>query len=282
MIKLEKVMELNQPFISAGSGLVEVEGRFFVIADDENFLGVYDLNTLSGKTEMIFNENLPLDKSLRKKHKRDFEALVFLSTLKQLLLIPSGSTTNRERGALMNQRGEFIREVSFHALYSQLGKDFSELNIEGGVVVNKELWLFQRGNGPSNQNAVICFDWQDFILGNHLNIKIISATPGLIKGVNLTFTDATIADKNILFLAVAENSQSTYLDGEVTGSVLGIMNLQGEILTTVPLNLKGKPEGLCYRSEEKCCYLVTDDDDRLQPSALYKMKLPDIWDLYFE
>lgn len=277
MIKLEKMMELNQPFISAASGLVEINGEFFVIADDENFLGVYNLETLNGFTVPIFNETLPEEKALRKKQKRDFEALVHLSQQKQLLIVPSGSTAMRERGAVISDSGQFVKEISFHSLYSDLSKYFSELNIEGGVVVDEELWLFQRGNGLQNQNGIVSLNLNDFLAGRPLEPKIMPIQLGEVKGVKLSFTDATKADKNILFLAVAENSQSTYLDGAVVGSFLGIMNQSGVILRTAPLATSSKPEGLCYNSSQKCFYLVTDDDNRQSPAVLFRGFLPDEW-----
>lgn len=270
-------MDLKQPFISAASGLVELEGKFFVIADDENFLGVYDLESLNGTAVTIFNESLPEEKALRKKQKSDFEALVLLSEQKKLLIVPSGSTSNRERGALVSASGIFEKEISFHSLYTELRKIFTELNIEGGIVVDEELWLFQRGNGQLNQNGIVVLNLNDLLMSNVLSPKIKPILLGELKDVTLSFTDATIADENILFLAVAENCHSTYLDGAVMGSILGLMSRSGDILHTSPLVTNSKPEGICYNSTEKCFYLVTDDDDRHAPSALYRGDLPEAW-----
>jgi hypothetical protein len=278
MIQLKKIMELKQPFISAASGLVELEDKFFVIADDENFLGVYDLETLNGSAFPIFHERLSENKALRKKQKSDFEALVLLPERKKLLIVPSGSTANRERGAVMSASGQFEKEISFHALYTDLRKYFSELNIEGGVVFDEDLWLFQRGNGQLNQNGIFVLNLNDLLLNKKLTPKTIPIQLGALKDVSLSFTDATKADGNILFLAVAENTLSTYLDGAIVGSILGIMNRSGEILHTSPLVTDSKPEGISYNSLTKCFHLVTDDDDRDVPSALYRGNLPKEWE----
>jgi hypothetical protein len=225
----------------------------------------------------VFNENLPNDKALRKKKKHDIEALVLLPQQNKLLLVPSGSTPARQRGAIMGQLGQFENEVSFHHLFSELSKEFNELNIEGGVVIGDELYLFQRGNGPKNQNGIIILNLVAFLSNEKLKFKILPIDLGTLKGINLSFTDATVAGTKILFLAVAEDSNSTYFDGEVAGSVLGIMNPRGEILCTTPLATSSKPEGLCYSSSEKCFYVVTDDDNRELPSSLFRGHLPAEW-----
>jgi len=270
-------MELKRPFISAASGLVEIDGKFFVIADDENFIGIYDLETQSGVSVDIFNESLPAEKSLRKKNKRDFEALVHLPKQKQVLLVPSGSTINRERGALISEAGVFQKEFSFHIIFSELRKHFPEINIEGGVVVDEQLWLFQRGNGLQNLNGLIKLNLADFLANKVVQPEIVLIDLGAVQGTNLTFTDATKADKNILFLAVAENSLSTYDDGSVMGSILGIMGRNGDVICTTPLATTSKPEGLCYSSSKKCFYLVTDDDNRQYSSILLRGNLPAEW-----
>lgn len=280
MIELEKVMNLIQPFISAASGLVELDGKFFIISDDENFVGIYDRTTLLGSASIVFDEILPADKALRKKMKRDIEALVFLPALKKLLLIPSGSTPRREFGALLNHAGLVEKQISFHALYSELGKNFSELNIEGGVVVDDELFLFQRGNGSKKQNGMIIVNLMAFLADKELKPKIISVDLGSVKNVALSFTDVTRINNSILFLAVAEDSDSTYFDGKITGSVLGLLNKEGEVICVSPLNTSSKPEGIFYSTAEKCFYLVTDDDNNQLPSSLFKGFLPDEWKIH--
>jgi hypothetical protein len=281
MIELEKVLELIQPFISAASGLVELNGKFFVISDDENFVGIYNLDSKQGSASVIFNAILPVEKSARKKMKGDLEALVLLPGRNQLLLIPSGSTPQREWGALMSDCGQIEKKVTFHSLYSKLRDSFSELNIEGGVVFDDELYLFQRGNGPKKQNGIITFSLNEFLNNEKLQLNILPVDLGSIHGVNFSFTDATRIRDHILFLAVAEDSDSTYFDGKVTGSVLGMMNKKGEVLCMTPLNTSSKPEGICFSSTQNCFYLVTDDDDRNCPSSMLKGFLPSDWNIHF-
>ncbi len=281
MIKLEKVFELTDPFISAASGLVVHDNKILVISDDENFIGIYNFESQTGQKSVLFQEVLPNDKLLRKKQKGDFEALVHLTHLKKLLVIPSGSTTNRMRGALLFENGDFAQEISFAPLYKILGEQIKEINIEGGIAFDDELWLFQRGNGVENKNALIFLNLTDFLNASPLNPCILDVSLGNFHQVPLSFTDATKAEHVILFLAVAEDSQSTYLDGTVVGSVLGVMNQSGEILDTMTLDTNSKLEGLSYNALNKCFYVVTDDDNPHHPASLFKGELPRKWHKYF-
>lgn len=277
MIALKKIRELNDPLIAAASGLVELSGKFFIVSDDENFLGIYEKEKLIGTSSNIFKDILPEDKAQRKKLKHDIEGLAFLPQSEQFLLIPSGSTPMRQIGALLATTGEFIREIAFEALYLEITKTFSELNIEGAVAIDKELYLFQRGNGSKKQNGIISFNLEAFLTGKTINLNMISLELGFLNGVNLSFTDATSFKNHFLFLAVAEDSDSTYLDGSVVGSVIGVLSKEGRILCVEQLDTTSKPEGLSYSSSENCFYLVTDDDDRNLPSSLYSGVLPVTW-----
>ena len=158
-----------------------------------------------------------------------------------------------------------------------LGEQIQEINIEGAIAFDDELWLFQRGNGVENKNALIFLNLADFLDDRPLHPRILDVSLGQLHQVPLSFTDATQAEHLILFLAVAENSQSTYLDGTVVGSVLGLMNQSGEILETMILDTPSKPEGLSYNAAEKCFYLVTDDDNPNHPASLFRGELPERW-----
>ncbi len=134
------------------------------------------------------------------------------------------------------------------------------------------LRLFQRGNGRKNQNGTIDVNLADLLV-EKITISFVKHMElGKHNGENLSFTDATLFNNQIYFLAVAEASESTYLDGEFKGSGLGIMDLKGKIIGIEPLNLKHKPEGLCIDGDS--FFVVTDDDDRAMPAQLFKGKLP--------
>lgn len=277
MVTLNSVMLLNQPFISAASGLMKIDQQIFVVADDENFLGRYDLVSQTGCSFRVFSGELPENKELRKKAKADIESIILVPNNKDLLLIPSGSTFTRDRGALIDVQGNFLQEVSFTLLYQNLHSHFPELNIEGGLIYDQQLFLFQRGNGPKGQNALISLPWKDFLQNNCLKLKVQLIELGSLGQVKLTFTDATNFGKNFLFLAVAEDSASVYLDGKVSGAVLGILSPEGVVLAQKRLGTRSKPEGISFCEASYSFYLVTDDDDRLRPAQLLLGELPLEW-----
>lgn len=273
MIKPREIYTFQDPYIAAASGLVLAGKRFYLVADDENsILGIdRDLKT-SAEVYQVFPGVLPEDKKERKKLKPDFECLVHLPDLNSLLCIPSGSKKNRTRGALVDLSNHKITEVSFKHVFQKLEELFPELNIEGAVLLDEQIRLFQRGNGKLHQNAVIDLDLKSFLADEIKGLVVKNIALGTIKEIRLSFTDATMYQNKCYFIAVAENSESTYADGEYVGAVLGEMSKDGEVLSTTLLDLNSKPEGLAI--DEKSFYLVTDDDDRKKPSRLFQGTLP--------
>lgn len=78
------------------------------------------------------------------------------------------------------------------------------------------------------------------------------------------------------FLAVAEKTESTYLDGEYVGSAVGCINANDEIIFKETLLCPEKPEGLWYETATEKFYIVTDADDSKQTSKLYVSIAPRI------
>lgn len=271
MLKPTKLHTFTDPFVSAASGLVLKDGQFYIVADDDLSAVVVEQSDLTkGRTITLFSGALAEEKKLRKKTKPDLESIVQLPS-GDLLCVPSGSEKNRGRGILIKAGTEEIKPVDFTQLFSELRKTFSELNIEGAVMIDEWLRLFQRGNGKKQQNGTVDVHLAELLQGK-IKISFVKHYElGKQNGANLSFTDATVANNKIYFLAVAEDCESTYLDGEVKGSVLGTMDLKGKLLKLEALDLKSKPEGLCTDGENY--YFVTDDDDRSKPAFLYTGKL---------
>lgn len=271
MIKLSPLHTFNDPFVSAASGLALKDDEFFIVADDELYaVAVNKSNLDQGKKITLFEGALAEEKKLRKVSKPDLESMVLLPS-GDLLCIPSGSEVNRHQGMIIKADGS-TKPINFRGLYSELRKSFSELNIEGSVIVGDWLRLFQRGNGKKNQNGTVDVNLKDLLMDKITISFVKHMVLGNHNGANLSFTDAALGNNQIYFLAVAENCESTYLDGEFKASAIGIMDLKGKILGLEPLNLKNKPEGLCIDTDS--FYVVTDDDDRSKPSQMFKGKLP--------
>ncbi len=307
MISFTKVRELHLSapldpgrgaFISAASGLVCLANRFYVVADDELHLCSFSYDPLSpGEPFPLFEGSLPLEPKARKKEKPDFEALVLLPASpdlpdRSLLALPSGSKRHRSRGSWMALQSESkivgcAQTVDCTALYEKLSETFSDLNIEGAVIRGKHLILLQRGNGDS-PNALIELDLNQVLEGlKYCRIaaysahRIIPYDLGTLGGVKYSFTDATIApDGNILFIAVAEDSQSTYDDGICSGSALGMIDSEGRVRFQAVIHPLMKAEGIGLRTDpvsgQVQVLLVTDGDNPLQAAELYACDLDKI------
>lgn len=264
MIKLKELYTFQDPYIAAASGLALIGDTFHVVADDELFFVRFKLN---GPSEVvkIFEGILPEEPKARKKLKPDFESLVALPD-QSVLCIPSGSKENRFLGAIVTKDNK-VKEVSFIHIYHELGKHFSELNIEGAVLFEDKIRLFQRGNGAHHQNGIIDLPLEEFLDDQFNNPVIKKIKLGSLNGISLSFTDACLSDGLFWFLAVSENSESTYLDGDFDGAIIGAMDLEGNIHFEEVLDIPNKPEGLVVNG--KNFYIVTDADDRSQPSKLF-------------
>ena len=280
--------------VKAASGLVKIANTFYVIADDEVSLAEFNFE---GETKAryikLLDKILPHDSAQRKKQKPDWESLVQLDLAKDervILSVPSGSTENRMTGAYigLNQAGTVDANskpvlVDFSEIYKSLKTQFTELNIEGACVLNNTLKLFQRGNGASGKNAVIDIDLAGFChdLVNVTTIKashVLDVTEynlGNLDGHKLDFTDACVVDNKIWFLAVAEDSQSTYEDGEYYGAVIGCLDASGKEIIRYEIDCATKPEGLWVDLETNrlCFYVVTDADSSTIFATIYFGKL---------
>lgn len=298
MISVRKIRDLllHEPvqpgrpsFVTAASGLVVIDHRFYVSPDDEHHLADFSLTCPlePGHLLRVLPGDLPVEPKARKKAKPDFESLVRLpdreGELPVLLAVPSGSKPQRRVGVTVTLPARLptrIRPVDYSPLFLALEREFPKLNLEGAALTSTHLKLFQRGNGKRKINAVI-----DVALPALLeDLARGQVTPrgvdqirryelGDLRGVRLTFTDATSApDGETLFLAVAEATEDTYEDGPIAGSALGWMDRAGHVIRVEELSPGIKAEGVAVYSPpgaEVQVLLVTDDDDPARPSSLY-------------
>jgi len=252
--------------VFAASGLVISSGKFFIVSDDEISL----LSGVPGRFEMrkLWDHDLPEDPKERKKIKPDLECLYLNG--RKLFLLPSFSRLNRFEGAIvdLDESGEILghKVIDFADLRLKLDKLIPDLNIEGALIFNHRLHLFQRGNGKNGSNSVIICD--DLKADN---FQVINLMLPVHKDIPLTVTDAALRGQKIYFTAVAENTDSTYLDGEVLGAFLGTLNESFEVDSLREIPVSGKPEGLSFDAEGSM-YFVTDDDSRETPSRLFRIR----------
>ena len=277
----------SRHFLTAASGLVRIGRRHYVIADDEQHLGVFDPAS-PGPVQLVrlFDGDLPESAKKRKKKKADLESLVHLPPLPRcpggaLLTLGSGSRPNRRRGALLglDAAGALLGQVKvidLAPLYEPLGRRFDELNIEGALILDDDLMLLQRGNkgGP---NATIRYAWsalEPWLLGDVDSAPEPRAVReidlGAVDGIPFGFTDCAAMPEGggWLFSAVAEDTDNAFDDGACAGVAIGVVNADGGVQAILPLEPRRKVEGIDARllQGKVVIGMVTDADDPDAPA----------------
>jgi hypothetical protein len=95
----------------------------------------------------------------------------------------------------------------------------------------------------------------------------------------LCFTDgAALPNGDIVFSAVAENTEDSYNDGPCMGSAVGILTKAGNLRSLHALDLPHKIEGIDAKMEGDSIrlLLVTDDDNASIPAGLYSASLANV------
>jgi hypothetical protein len=254
-----------------------------VVADDEPAIAVFDSERPPPPGELIpLDETpLPLDHAKRKAVKPDLESLCLLPD-DVLFTLGSGATERRERGWLFSPDSGDSAEVSLVDLYAALRGELADLNIEGAAVAHDRLWLAQRGNGRDGENALVELQLAAVLADLHERRTIDpGAILGLrrryelgeVEGVPLSFSDlCPLPDGRLLFCAVAEAGESTYLDGECLGAALGVLEAGG-VQSLELLTEPHKIEGVSL-ARQLDLLLVGDGDDPATPAPLLAATIP--------
>lgn len=258
--------------IGSASGLVYRDHSLFVLSDNSSFLYEYHVKKNQLIRIKLFEnsqENIP------KKDKFDFESIALKEN--ELHLLGSGSTSKREKRIIYNLETAAIAEKDLSPLYQNLKKNASisdeELNIEGVLFCNEKWFLFQRGNGANSRNGV----FRTKSLEIESETEFVKVSLPKIKQVETSFTDAILIEDKIYFLATAEDTTSTYDDGEILGSLIGRMDSRTlEIEFTQKISDTHKFEGLTlYKKTANAIefLLCEDRDSDVLETNIYKLSI---------
>ena len=243
--------------ISAASGLVFYDQNLYIIGDNSGFLSKYNLTTKQ-------TTQIPLiDKptiNIAKKVKPDFESISLVGN--QIHVFGSGSTENRQNRVSYDLKSHAVETKSMKKRYERFQAaaelNNNEFNIEGTFSDEKFQYYCQRGNKSENKNCLFRYD-------KHTEeVEVFYFKLPKINGISATFTDAVLVDRNMYFVASAENSNSTYHDGEIMGSLFGSMNIDTmKIQHTEEIGAKNKFEGitLFQESDRELKFLLCEDND---------------------
>ncbi len=262
--------------IAAASGIGYQNNEIMLVSDNANALYHYfvsnDSLTKYSLDEEAINENMA------KVAKYDLESFTIVDNT--WYAFGSGSKENRNTGFMVNKFSKYSTKLDLTGLYDEM-KSFSELtsdefNIEAVTTYNED-WLFiNRGNGPKNANYIF------FVQGKNLtddyNIYYFEFDLPQINNVQSGFSDATVINNTLYFIATAEYKQSTYNDGAIKGSLFGAIDLKKmKLLFTEKISDTHKFEGITILEQNKKSIVFAlcedTDDTKNNEAAIYKLQV---------
>lgn len=249
--------------ITGASGLVYKEGKLYIISDDSDVLYVYDIENYT-TAKIFLKVHGEVSENIEKALKPDFESIA--EYRENRYIFGSGSAKGRFDRVKLDKNFRFVNRISIEPLYRNMmkhsGIEPEDFNIEGVIIRKKEILFFNRGNGPGRKNGIFSVKQQNNSL---FEVDSFHLLPLLeIKGFPFTFSDAVLYEGLIYFLAAAEKTESVYVDGEVLGSALGILDSTDfELKDFKILTNQYKLEGLTpFPGENKVIrFLACEDAD---------------------
>jgi hypothetical protein len=300
--------QMERPaYVRAGSSLAPVLDYVAVVQDNANFIALIDLRTQQAECiplpagpdgHRVFDRDHD-----NKDAKLDLEACLSRSDNGEQMLVAfgSGSTPTRQRIVIVRWRDDEpqVQVIDGTRWYAALREatEFagSELNLEGAIALDIDrIRLFQRGNGeprgdlqPVNATADLSWRalWQHLQKPDHVPPppleNIVQYELGALEGVRLSFSDAELVGDVVLFSASAEGSGNAAEDGEIVGSVLGVIDADGARWVRLT-DEDGSPfaekiEGLSVAGDDPREAFFVVDDDHDQPSELFEVRLDGPW-----
>lgn len=260
--------------IGSASGLFLKGNLLYVIGDNSSYLYEYNIESKTlNKIEIL--KGLKVLENIPKAEKPDFEVLCnFENTI---YVLGSGSTRNRNILITYHLITKQIVQQDLSSLYARVKSicniDDDNLNIEGAVFNGVNWFLFNRGNGNAKKNGVAKIYGSDLTKANKIEFTSLVLLKTNQKLVS--FTDAVLYKNQIYFIAAAENTTSTYHDGEILGSYIGSLNAETLSLSFIKqISTNQKFEGISFFKESTTNleFLVCEDrDTKILDTVIYKL-----------
>jgi hypothetical protein len=264
--------------IGSASGLFLLEDLLYIIGDNSGYLNEYNIKTKAlRKIQILFDKTFDQLENVPKSLKPDFEILCQHNN--KLYILGSGSTPKRNLMIEFDLKTQKVVQKDLTETYSRLKSiskiDDQNFNLEGAIFKGTEWLLFNRGNGIDAKNGIFKIQEADLVKASQ--IKFNSFKLPNIDHVESSFTDAALVKNEIFFIATAEDTKSTYADGEILGSFIGSINLQTLKLTfSNKISGKHKFEGitLLNQGEHSTTFLLCEDRDSEElKTIIYKLVL---------
>ncbi|KIC00274.1 hypothetical protein OA93_01295 [Flavobacterium sp. KMS] len=261
--------------IGSASGLIYQDNSLYIIGDNSGYLYEYNIdNSDLKKHEIIANPTENIAKNI----KPDFESITHHNDT--LYIFGSGSTDQRNKMVEFDVKSKTKITTNNLTDFYAVMQNFSGIkpenfNLEGSIFDGENWYLFNRGNGKTNKNSIFTIHAKS--LGDEFSLISVDYKLPKIKGVRSSFTDAILVDNKIYFLATAEDTESTYADGEILGSFIGRIDLKTmKIDYTKKISATNKFEGLTLykKSNNQIEFLLCEDNDtELLETKIYKLTL---------
>jgi len=264
--------------IGSASGLFLQEDLLYIIGDNSGYLNEYNIKTRKlQKIQILFDSSLNQLENIPKSLKSDFEILCHHDN--KLYILGSGSTPKRNLMIEFDLKIQKFVQKDLTSTYTKLKAiakiDDQNFNLEGAIFTGTEWMLFNRGNGIEAKNGIFKIQGADLAKISQAQFNYFKLPN--INHVESSFTDAALVKNEIFFIATAEDSQSTYADGEIMGSFIGSINLQSLKLTfSNKISGKHKFEGITLfsQTEHSTTFLLCEDRDTDElKTVIYKLAI---------
>ncbi|MCW2615695.1 MAG: hypothetical protein JWN08_2689 [Frankiales bacterium] len=273
--------------VRAASAVVRHRGGWLVVQDDATHAAWWHRAGVDRLRVLPPVDGLDLfDEASGTKHlKPDLEAACAVPG--GVLLLGSGSTPARTRGALLLEDGSAPQVLDLavvqDAVAEALGLPRDQLNLEGACLVGGAVRWFQRGSGGRASGSV------DLQLAALLQGRpeVVASVQRLelplVDGVALAVTDAVALPGGLVLVsATAEDTPNAVDDGLVVATALAVLDADGvRDLKRLP-EVDGavrKVEGLALESSGVPAggvlrlLAVVDADDPDQPSQALRLEV---------
>jgi hypothetical protein len=282
--------------LPSGSALEQSGNLIFVVSDDAPY--IYRCNLDGKPVDSIHLRHLPADQQrIPKPVKPDYEAAISGSVNGQEYLVAFGS------GSLRPQRDSAIfisisdpasqSVVPLSALYAAMrahaGIAEDDFNIEAAALQENRLLLFNRGT-----NHMFTLDWHATAAHLMEGAPVPTMRAALVPlpktgGYPTGISGACFLNpRHVLFCASVEATTNWISDGEVLGSFIGILALNGEgqprlidsgpVLNETGDTIKDKVEGIYHLGQPDKGSLsvlaIVDNDDG--SSRLLRIRLTNL------
>lgn len=281
-MKTQIIQTITLSDIPSASGIEVIGDTIWIIGDDSPYLFRLGKDFTVQEKFLLLEPDSSLSERIPKKEKPDFEAITNwdFDEQKYILLAGSGSKPTRQAAYLFNLQDNSFQKYDLNSLYAEF-KNFvgkAKLNIEGLCASSNQLYFFQRGN-ISGKNAVFVVEnyefWKYLRTQKIPEFDIHYFKLPEIDNVKGGFSGACWVSEiqKILFSVSFERTSDEINDGEVLGSMVGMMGMKNfdkgkikhltEVQNTDNQTDKLKIESIALKSfspEKIEVWAVTDSD----------------------